>query len=283
MAQTPGEVITKWRNDPEKKEFVKQLYYDVDIWEAGLRFFASDEFQEVLQIARQHGKHKGIVLDVGGGNGVASLAWYHAGYSVVMLEPDESDIVGFAALYPVLESHNIETIQVHEGIAENTPFSDNHFDILYCRQVLHHITDLSQLMQEIRRVLKSDGIFIATREHVISKHSDLKIFLENHPIHRYTGGEHSYLESEYVQALNSIFSQVTVLRYYDSVINYSPVSKDEFDHIIKKGLCRIQLLRQLHLCGILSHIGFLRSWTITRLNQTNDYPGRMYSFIAHTL
>ena len=135
-------------------------------------------------------------------------------------------------------------------------------------------------MQEIQRVLKLDGIFIATREHVVSNHSDLERFWENHPIHRYTGGEYSYLESEYLQALHTTFPQVTTLRYYDSVINYFPITQQEFDYLVMKELCRISLLRYLHLCRILSYIEPLRSWAIARLNQRNDHPGRMYSFIA---
>src|SRR5690606_16085631 len=134
------------------------------------------EFQSVLQIANKHGKMTGSVLDIGGGNGVATLAWHNSGYKATLLEPDPSEIVGFGALTPVLKKQNVATISIYEGNVENTTFADNEFDIVYCRQVLHHILDLPKAIREIRRILKPDGVFIATREHVISKHDDLQEF-----------------------------------------------------------------------------------------------------------
>ncbi len=240
----------------------------------------SREFQSVLQIASEHGKTTGSILDIGGGNGVATLAWHNSGYEATLLEPDPSEIVGFGALTPVLKEHGIARISIYEGNAENTTFADGEFDIVYCRQVLHHIPDLPKAIREIRRILKPDGVFIATREHVISKHDDLQEFWDNHDLHHLTGGEYAYLESEYVQALYDEFSSVEIIRYYDSVINYFPLSENDLKKAIQKELYRIPVFRQLHLCRILSQLPFIQQWAIYRLNANNHVAGRMYSFVA---
>ena len=54
---------------------------------------------------------------------------------------------------------------------------------------------------EMHRVLKPGGIFIAAREHVISKEADLEKFLEQHPLHHLYGGEHAFLLERYIEAL----------------------------------------------------------------------------------
>ena len=221
---TVAEVIAQWRKDPDKKTLIHYLYYGENVWENALRFQQSAEFRSVLSIAHQYGKTTGNVLDMGGGNGIATLAWHNEGYQATLLEPDSSDIVGFNALAPALRERNITSVSIYEGIAEDTTFMDDEFDIVYCRQVLHHIPNLPKLMREVRRILKPDGVFIATREHVISKKDDLQEFWDNHDLHRYTGGEYAYLESEYIQALYDEFSSVEVIRYYDDVINYYPMS-----------------------------------------------------------
>lgn len=278
--KTVGEVILQWRSDAEKTELIKQLYYDEDVWSASQRFFRSNEFSEVLSIAKKHGKSQGYVLDIGGGNGVAALAWNQAGYQVTMLEPDSSEVVGYNALYPVLNSRNINTIHVYEGIAEKTSIADNSFDIVYCRQVLHHIQNLTDLAQEIRRLLKPNGVFIATREHVITSHEDLDAFWESHTLHHFTGGEYAYLESEYIEALESNFSDVKVLRYYDNIINYYPMTNEQFEELIQKELCRFGIFYHLNLCSILARFSIFQNWIATILNKKNQFPGRMYSFIA---
>lgn len=59
---------------------------------------------------------------------------------------------------------------------------------VFARQVLHHARNLEMLCREVSRVLKPHGIFIATREHVISKPEDLARFLKKHPLHQFYGG-----------------------------------------------------------------------------------------------
>jgi ubiquinone/menaquinone biosynthesis C-methylase UbiE len=277
---TPGDVIALWRTMPEKQETIRNTYYDADIRVAAARFYQSAEFEAVLGIATSAGKHRGHVLDIGGGNGVMALAWHHAGYHVTMVEPDESDVVGLGAIAPVLIREK-SSIDICCACGEKLPFVDATFDIVYCRQVLHHIEDLGGLTDEVVRVLKPGGVLIATREHVISSHEDLPTFLERHALHRYTDGENAYLESEYVRAMQAAgLHVIQVLKSYDSVINYFPMSEAEFRQRIARELCRFGIFYRLRLCGLLSHLRVVQAWAASRLSERDQTPGRMYSFIA---
>ena len=76
------------------------------------------------------------------------------------------------------------------------------FDVVFARAVLHHTRDLDGACREMFRVLRPGGIFIAAREHVISKEADLGQFLDQHPLHHLYGGEHAFLLDRYIGALN---------------------------------------------------------------------------------
>lgn len=49
---------------------------------------------------------------------------------------------------------------VQVGDAENLPFSDNHFDVVYSFGVLHHTPDTQKSIDEVRRVLQPDGLAV---------------------------------------------------------------------------------------------------------------------------
>ena len=47
------------------------------------------------------------------------------------------------------------------GIAETLPYSDNYFDVVFCMGSLEHFMDINKALEEIGRVLKNNGSFIA--------------------------------------------------------------------------------------------------------------------------
>jgi SAM-dependent methyltransferase len=167
--------------------------------------------------------------------------------------------------------------------SEKLPFPDNSFDLVNCRQVLHHARDLPQTCREIFRVLKPGGRMIATREHVISKHEDLQAFLNSHPLHHLYGGENAFLLSEYTGAITNAGLRLgKVFAPFDSPINYFPMTEAQW-----VGICSAPLSRRLGS-------GFT-NWVFNRerglghvfvpllakaVNWYNQSPGRLYSFVA---
>lgn len=60
------------------------------------------------------------------------------------------------------EIHNVEVLQAS---ATPLPFSDNSFDLVIMADVIEHITDAPFACQEVRRVLRTGGIFICVTPH----------------------------------------------------------------------------------------------------------------------
>ncbi|MBN1878416.1 MAG: class I SAM-dependent methyltransferase, partial [Anaerolineae bacterium] len=163
------------------------------------------------------------------------------------------------------------------------PFADKTFDAVYARQVLHHASDLSLLCREVARVLKTGGTFLATREHVISQLGDLEKFLKSHPLHHLYGGENAYLLNEYRAAISdSGLHIVKILGPFDSVINYFPMTIQQWQEKCRTLLAPFLGHKLSTLCINQRH--FIGRWVLKRLahriSNTNNTPGRLYSFMA---
>jgi len=57
-----------------------------------------------------------------------------------------------------------EGINIVKSFGENIPFLSEEFDVIFCSNVLDHVTDYEATVNEINRVLKKDGNFILTIE-----------------------------------------------------------------------------------------------------------------------
>ena len=280
MADKSWEEAVLWlRQEPDQTFLVQACYYDDPLLEAAMRFADSEEWQAVRLLLAQSA---GSALDLGAGRGISSYALARDGWQVVAFEPDPSPVVGAGAIRSLTAETNLP-IQVVEGYGETLPFPDCHFDLVYGRQVLHHARDLPQLMREVARVLKPIGQFIATREHVISKKEDLPVFLMNHPLHKFYGGENAYLLQEYLQAINHSGLQIDqIFGSFDTVINYFPISYEQW-----LTQCRSPFTRRIghRLTNLLAndhHI--VGRWLLKKqasvISQANHIPGRLYSFTA---
>src|SRR5580704_9810620 len=211
------------RNQPDRRQLVLDAFYDDPLIAAAERYHASGEWQAVSQLLR--GK-TGKALDVGAGRGIASYALAREGFDVTALEPDPGAIVGAAAIRSLAVEAKL-AINVVEKFCEDLPFDDDVFDVVFARAVLHHTRDLDIACREMYRVLRPGGIFIAAREHVISKEADLQQFLEQHPLHHLYGGEHAFLLDRYVGAVKDAgFASVEVLSPLTSSINLFPYTTD---------------------------------------------------------
>jgi methionine biosynthesis protein MetW len=46
--------------------------------------------------------------------------------------------------------------------SESLPFEDDHFDAVFCGEIIEHLVNPDHLLDEVLRVLKSDGLFVLT-------------------------------------------------------------------------------------------------------------------------
>ncbi len=260
------EEAVRWlRARPEHEELVWNCYYDDPLEESAARFYASTEWRAVQDILK--GVEPGKALDMGAGRGISSYALARDGWKVTALEPDPGLLVGAGAIRRLAECGL--DITVVEKWGESLPFAEGSFDLVYGRAVLHHAADLSEFCREAGRVLRAGGIFLATREHVISRKTDLQAFLDSHPLHALYGGENAFLLKEYLDALKKGGLCIrTVLAPYDSDINLFPSDRNGIREKIGSKL------------GFSPPEWFLRKVVLPLLNIVDNTPGRLFSFMA---
>lgn len=274
------EQAVQWlRDKPDQQELVRACYFDDPLNEAAERFWQSLEWKHISALLPEA---KGRALDLGAGRGISSYALAKDGWTVSALEPDPSILVGAGAIHALAEESSLP-IEVVSEYSEQLPFPDNSFDVVNCRQVLHHARDLPQTCREIFRVLKPGGRMVSTREHVISKHEDLQAFLDVHPLHHLYGGENAFLLSEYTSAITDAGLDLKqVLAPFDSPINYFPMTEPQWVAICTQPLsaaigkkATAGIFSRKHAFGppLISLLSKLVNWR-------NHSPGRLYSFVA---
>jgi SAM-dependent methyltransferase len=252
------------RAQPDQAELVRACFYDDPLLAAAERYYRSSEWAAARQLLPAD---PGCALDIGAGRGISAYALSREGWRVAALEPDPSAVVGAEAIRGLARDAGLE-IEVVQEWGERLPFADASFELVHCRQALHHARDLTQLTREIARVLRPGGRFVALREHVISRKRDLPAFQDAHPLHHLYGGERAYLLREYENAIRAAGLRLTaVLNPLQSDINLYPRTQGELKR---------QLAQRLHLPiarlvpdGVLHLAGYLLST-----------PGRLYSFVA---
>jgi ubiquinone/menaquinone biosynthesis C-methylase UbiE len=274
--QLSWEQAVQWlKSQPDKQELVCNCYYDDPLWEAAERFSASEEWLTVAKLLSAY--IPGSVLDIGAGRGISSYAFAKSGCNVTALEPDPSSIVGSNAIQELTEKTHLP-IQIVQEYGETLPFSDNTFDIVYGRAVLHHAKNLDQLCQEAARVLKHGGVFLATREHVISSKADLQSFFDSHALHYLYGGENAFLLAEYESAIQS--SGLKLKRSFsnfESAINYAPMTQESLRTFLGS---RIERFLDKKLANAIVSFKPVQSLLIWYISRVFDKPGRHYSFLA---
>lgn len=104
-----------------------------------------------------HKGYSGSIVDIGCGQGLLlkelrKVANQDATFS-------GTDIS--AEMCRITKENNPDAI-IKQGDAEDLPFDDNQFDIVFMTEVLEHLLDYPKALSEVKRVLKTDGVFIVT-------------------------------------------------------------------------------------------------------------------------
>ena len=121
-------------------------------WLGPVRF---SYFRRILVEEQKQDPQSLKVLDVGCGGGLLAEEFARLGCQVTGIDPSEPSLA--TAREHAHQSGLDITYQI--GVGEQLPFLPASFDIVICCDVLEHVNDLSQVIHEIARVLKADGIF----------------------------------------------------------------------------------------------------------------------------
>ena len=134
----------------EGQEYVT-MYQNEDVhwWFQGTRSVILDYSRDILQ--RTHEPHLKI-LDVGCGTGGTLMALKEFG-AVAGVEMDPQ---------AVQCCHERGLGEVTQGVAEDLPFPDDSFDIVFALDVIEHLDDDQLALAEFHRVLRPGGTLLVT-------------------------------------------------------------------------------------------------------------------------
>lgn len=267
------------RAQPEHSDLVKLCYLDEDNLVAARRFASSEEFaalNRLLKLSPSAAKLR--ILDIGCGNGIASYSFASLGHKVIAVDSDASRDVGIGATARLAPTSNNGSILAAQAVAESLPFGGATFDVIYIRQALHHFADLRKGLAECSRVLRANGVLLATREHVVSDEAQLEIFLKEHLLHKFHGGEHAYRLEEYLETFK--LAGLAIVKYFgpfDTVINHFPTSNADINAQLNR---RVEERLGRLAARVISRVGLAETLYRRRLSRKCDFAGRMFSFLA---
>ena len=126
--------------------------------------------------------------------------------------------------------YQLFNINIIEAYAENVDLKGSQFDVVFCRQAMHHANNLNNFVKNTTSYLKTGGIFFSLRDHVIYNKKDKLLFLQSHPLHKYYGGENAFTSKEYRNAITKAgLKIIKEIQHFDSIINYYPISHEEYE------------------------------------------------------
>jgi SAM-dependent methyltransferase len=261
----PWEETFLWfRSQPQNARIAIDSYFDDPVEDAAARFLASTEWRAARRLLPPE---RGRALDVGSGRGIAAWALATDGWAVEAIEPDPSRIVGAHAIRG-LGRRTATAIRTAQALGEELPFGPGVFDLVYGRQVLHHMSDPEAFCRDAARVLRPRGVLVLSREHVVTFPGDLKRFLKRHDTHFMGGGEYAYGVRTYRRFLESAGFEVTqVLSTIGSEINLFPHTRESLRALIAEKLFFPAGTR-------------VPDWTLSVLDLVYKAPGRPYTFVA---
>ena len=104
------------------------------------------------------------VLDLGCGEG-NSVDFF------LSVNPDIKWIGLDVHISPEVEKRTRSDVQFKTFDGINIPFADNHFDLIYCNQVLEHVRFPGKLLTDVCRVLKPKGYLVGATSQLEPYHS----------------------------------------------------------------------------------------------------------------
>lgn len=158
-----------------------------------------------------------VVLDIASGSGYGSSHLSMSAKKVYGVDVD-ADAIKYSQ-----KNYSSKNVSFMLGDGTNIPLDDNSVDVVISFETIEHIEDYTKFMEEVKRVLKDDGIMI------LSTPNDIEFPESNHfHIHEFERRELERLVSKYFSNTESYF-QGTWL--YNALLNEKMLS-DEWEQDI---------------------------------------------------
>jgi len=236
------------------EKYSRQYFDEIEEY----RYQVEAEIFSFAQFIRYHGKR---VLEVGIGAGTDFLQWIRAGAEAYGIDLTEESVRN---VQQRLSAYGMKAADVRVSDAENLPYQDNFFDLVYSWGVIHHTENTIKALEEIIRVAKPGGaikIMVYNRRSVVALQLYLQYGLlrgkpfrsisdilwhhqESIGTKAYTIEEMKNILSRYPVVIRSINAKVTS---YDLQWNYDP--KVNKNGLVRRALYSLACILGFNRCG----------------------------------
>lgn len=184
--------------------------YDAPFWSRGVRLMARYEIPAAL--IRSMVPEGATGVDIGCGDGVLLHLLSSSGYQMIGIDLAEE---GLRQAAEQLRKHGSRA-DLRQGSAYELPVDSQHCDFVCSVEVIEHMDDVPRYLGEIRRVLKSNGVFVCTTP---QRQPGQKSHEVRDPFH-----VREYLSGELRDELSGHFESVTVVGGYPKKLDrlYQP-------------------------------------------------------------
>ncbi|MCK5133201.1 MAG: class I SAM-dependent methyltransferase [Candidatus Sabulitectum sp.] len=136
-------------NEPVYKELASQ--YDEEV-----KAYSSYGHEVIFGMSFEFVSAEEKLLDIGIGTGLASIHFSEVGLKVYGLDDSQK-------MLAACQSKSFtEALKRCDIAREPIPYENHYFDHIVCCGVLHFVSDLTALFSEVKRVMRSGGIFAFT-------------------------------------------------------------------------------------------------------------------------
>ena len=155
MIQTIEKVRSFWGRNVCGAHFVKEPYLTDEFFAKyrECRYAKEHHLNSLIDWSTAAGES---VLEIGLGLGADSCRWAEYADSFTGIDLTDEAVQATSVHLRMRELGG----RILKGNAEDLPFGDSEFGIVYSHGVLHHTENIKAALREVRRVLKPDGIFI---------------------------------------------------------------------------------------------------------------------------
>lgn len=131
----------------DQRKFSRKYFQEIE----SFRYRIEPEIFSFAQFTRYHGKK---ILEVGIGAGTDCIQWARAGADVYGVDLTQEAIDNVSRRFDL---YWLQAKELTVADAENLPYQDASFDLVYSWGVIHHSPDTVKCFQEIIRVTKPGG------------------------------------------------------------------------------------------------------------------------------
>jgi len=210
LEKTKNKVADYWNKASCGTEFINEEKYSKEYFEAieEFRYTIEPEIFSFAQFTRFRGKK---ILEVGVGAGTDFLQFVRAGAEVYGIDLTQESIENTQKR---LNLYSLSAKDLRVADAENLPYEDDSFDLVYSWGVIHHSPNPIRCLEEIIRVTKPQGsikIMIYHRRSLFAWYQYiLHGFLKGKPFqsvstilkkHQESYGTKAYTKKEMIQIL----------------------------------------------------------------------------------